>query len=142
MASITSANAVFSLTVKDAGIAANLQGFSADDIFDTEQVEAGEAVIGVDGNLSTGFVYALIKQSISLQADSPSIVLFENWYGQERAAVDKYLASATVTLKSINRRFILTNGTLLTYSAMPDAKKLLSPRKFGLAWQSVLPAPM
>ena len=142
MANITSANAVFSLSVPDIGIAANLPGFAADDIFDTESVEAGEVQLGVDGYLSTGFVFAIIKQSISLQADSPSNALFEAWYAAERAAIDKYRASATVTLKSIGRVYALNNGTLVTYSPMPDAKKVLSPRKFGLAWQSITMLPI
>ena len=142
MANITSANAVFSLSVPDLNIAANLQGFAADDIFDTESVEAGEVQMGVDGILSVGFVYAIVKQSISLQADSPSNALFEAWFQAEQAAVDKYRASATVTLKSSNRIFVLTNGTLVSYAPIPDAKKVLSPRKFGLAWQSVQALPI
>lgn len=141
MSNITSANAVFTLTVAELGISANLQGFAADDIFDTEAIELGEVLIGVDGYVSSGYVHALVKQSIMLQADSPSIALFENWIASEQAAVDKYPASATITLKATGRIYTMNTGFLASASLIPDAKKVLQPRKFNLVWQSVTTTP-
>lgn len=143
MASITSVNAVYALMItKLIPAPIQLQGFAADDIFDTEALEVGEVLMGVDGFLSAGYVKHPIKQSITLQADSPSMKIFEAWYAGEKALGDKYFAQATVVLPAIKTIYTLTNGVLVMYAPIPDAKKVLQPRKFSLVWESVFGAPL
>ena len=143
MASITSANSIYHLSIKNLyAVPQQLQGFAADDIFDTEGIEAAEMMMGVDGRLSAGFVYVPIKQSISLQADSPSATLFEVWYAKQQAIRELYRASATIILPAVGMVYVCSNGVLTHYSPIPDAKKVLQPRKFGIAWESVVGAPV
>ena len=86
--SITSANALIVLTVPGVlAVATQLQGFAADDVFDTDDVEMAATLMGVDGILSGGFVYSMVPWNIALQADSPSMPVFEAWDQAQQAVV-------------------------------------------------------
>lgn len=143
MASITSANSIIMLSIASVYTTPQqLQGFAADDIFSFDTMEIAETMMGVDGKLSAGYVFVPVKWSISLQADSPSNAIFDNWRAAQVAAGDVYFASATVNLPSLRKTFDLVNGVLVSYPPVPDAGKTLKPRKFGLTWESVTPANM
>jgi hypothetical protein len=141
MASITSANAVLTLSI--GALYASPQqitNFATDDIFDVDPLQAAEAMMGVDGKLSAGLVFAEVQMKLALMADSPSIAIFENWYQTQRKVGDVYVAQAEITLSSVNRSFALTNGYLTTYPPVSSAKKVLQPRVFGLTWESIVPS--
>jgi hypothetical protein len=141
MATITAANAIFTLSISDLFPAPQrLQGFAADDIFDTDAIESAETLMGVDGVLSAGFVFVPVKQSISLQADSASNNLFETWWTTQQSVQDIFFASGIVILPGISKKFTMTQGALTTYAPTPGVKKLLQTRKYGITWQSVIPA--
>lgn len=132
---ITAANAVFQLFIPDVFPSPQqLQGFSADDIFDTESQEAVQTQMGVDGLLSAGFVFVETKQSITLQADSPSGSIFDQWRAAEKAALTAFAASATISLPSLGRKWTMTRGFLTAYKPIPGAGKILKPRTFGITW--------
>lgn len=142
MASITSTNVVFMLSINSLfQIPQQLQGFSVDDIFDTEAIDPAEIVMGADGKLSAGLIHVAIKQSFSLQADSQSNSLFEAWYAAQINAGDIYFSNATAYLPSISRAYVLRNGVLSSYPPLPDAKKILQPRKYSITWESVIGGP-
>jgi hypothetical protein len=141
MASITSINSVYIITIPNVIFPTQLQGFSADDIFGTDPLEVAETMMGVDGILSAGLINVPVQQGISLQADSASNAIFDTWYAQQRLIRDIYFANANVTLTSIGKKFALTNGALKTYPPLPDAGKVLKPRKFTIVWESITPAP-
>lgn len=141
--SITSANAVLMLGVTNLFPTPQLiQGFAADDIYDTEANEIGETMMGVDGYLSGGFVFTPVAQGISLMADSPSNTFFDSWANAERVARDKYTAFGTIYLQGTGKKYAMTKGFLISAPVLPDAKKVLQPRKFNLRWERVLPAPV
>lgn len=141
MPSITSANAVLVISVANLfPTPVQLQQFAADDIYTIDPLPAAEVVMGVDGRLSAGFVYAPVVQGISLQADSASNVLFDTWWAAERQARDKFFATGTITLTSIGRKYAMTQGALTTYPAIPDGARVLRPRKFHITWESIIPA--
>ena len=143
MGSITSANAVLTLTVPLLFPSPQqIQGFASDDIFDTDQIKSVEVMMGVDGVLSAGFVYVEITQNYALQADSASNEFFDTWWTQMQAAQDVYPANGNIQLPSIATKFTMTNGFLTGYKPLPDAKKLLQPRKFQIIWNRVAPAPI
>ncbi len=140
---ITAANAVFMLSVPGLFNAPiQLQGFSADDVFDTEAVEPAEIMMGVDGFMSAGFVFVPIKQSVTLQADSDSNDIFETWYANNSPPNDLFVANGSVILKSIRKSYTMTRGVLTSYPSISDAKKVLQPRKYGITWNRVQPAPL
>lgn len=139
--SITSANAIFTLVIASVfPVPVQLQGFSADDIFSTDPLEAAQIQMGVDGILSGGFVYNEVKQSITLQADSKSNQLFDAWYAAQLVAQDVFEAQGFVNLKAISKKYAMARGFLTSYPPMPDGGKVLKPRKFGITWNSISPA--
>lgn len=141
MASISAANAVVMLAIADLyTVPQQLQGFSADDIFDADAVDEVEVMMGVDGSLSGGYVPQPVKWRVTFQADSASIDMFEAWNAAQKASGDVYTASGIVTLSGTGRIYTMTKGFLTSYSPMPSAKKLLQPRSFGITWESVLGA--
>lgn len=141
--SITSANAVYMLAVLGVFPApVQLQGFGVDEAFDTEAVDAAEAVMGVDGKMSAGYTPFLTPQTITLQADSPSSFLFEDWLAAQKAVNDVLFADGTILLPSIGRSYTMTKGVLSRIPQVVGAKKVLQARQFRITWESVTPAPV
>lgn len=140
--SITSANAV--LTISQPILFSSpvqLQGFAVDDIYDMEQVKIIEALMGVDGVLSFGFIFVERLQNVTLQADSASNAVFDTINLQQNAAQDVYPVSGEIVLPGISTKFAMINGALQMYSPAPAAKKTLQPRKYQFVWNTVTPAP-
>lgn len=134
--SITAANAIFQLYIPDVfSSPQQLQGFAADDIFDTDDQELVQAQMGVDGQLSAGFVFVETKQSITLQADSASNDVFDQWNGAQQAALDAFPASAVIVLPAIGKKWQMTRGFLTSFKPIPGAGKVLKPRRFMITWQ-------
>lgn len=140
MATITSANAIYWLSIPAIfPVPQQLQGFAADEVFGTEPIPAGEALMGVDGVLSAGFVYAEKKQTIALQADSASNAIFDTWYNSEATLIDKFPASGLIHLPSLGLKFNMPKGFLMTYMPIPDAKRRLEPRRQVIFWEKMIP---
>lgn len=139
--SITSANAIIQITVANLyPTPQQLQQFSVEDIYDTDDIEPAEVMMGVDGVLTGGWVAAAVKQGFSLMADSPSNDLFEAVYRAQLAARDIYRFGASITLPSLGKAYTCTRGIMTGYKPIADAKKLLQPRKFTITWERVSPA--
>lgn len=139
---LTAANSVILLTIPSLfPVAQQLQGFSAEDVFDTDQLDTAETMMGVDGKLSAGWIPKEIKQTFSLQADSDSVAFFETWYASQQQARELYFASGAVSLPAVNRKYVMTKGVLTGFSAVPKAGKILQPRKFTITWEALYAAP-
>jgi hypothetical protein len=140
---ITSANAIYTLQVANLFTTPiQLQQFSADNVFGTEPLASAETSMGIDGNLSAGFVYVPVVQSVELQADSASNDLFDQWWQAMQIAQAIFPAQGLVTLLSIGKKWTLRNGVLTTFPPIPDAQKILRPRRFGITWERVSPSPI
>lgn len=143
MATITAANAAITLVIDGVfGSGQQLQGFAADDIFSTEQISPTDTIMGVDGFLSGGRVPNPIAWSISLQADSPSQFVFDNWYQTQQLIGETVIASGIVTLPAISMSYSLVKGFLTRYSPITDARRVLQPRRFTITWESVFGIPL
>lgn len=143
MADITAANAV--LTLSQAILfptPQQIQGFAADDVFDLDEIESMEVLMGVDGVMSFGYVWKVQPQTIMLQANSPSgPEFFDIVQSQQLAAQTAYPLDGVIILPAIGMKIILTNGVLTRYK-LPGAKKLIQPRRFGITWNLAVPAPV
>jgi len=138
---ITSANAILLLGVTGLfDIALQMQGFTAEDIFDAEGIDTAETVMGVDARLSAGWVATTKKMSISLQADSDSVDFFERWYSAERSVREKYFGFGSIYLRSVQKKYNLVRVVLKNYKPLPDGKKVLQGRKFMLEMQDIEPS--
>jgi hypothetical protein len=141
--SITSANAIFMLSVVGLyDTPQQLQGFAAEDIFDTPAIAPAETMMGVDGALSAGFVYVPIQQSIALMADSASNDLFEQWYAAQVAVSELFRCTGVIRIPSLGKSYQMANGVLTSYPTIADAKKVMQPRKYGITWESVTGVPI
>lgn len=143
MATITSSNSVFMLVI--AGlfpVPQQLQGYSADAAFETEAADVAEVVLGVDGIMSAGYVPYLVRQTISLMPDSASASLFETWQQAQKAAQEIYYANGEISMPSVSRRYILTNGVVTSHVAIPGARRVLQARNFIITWGDVSPVPI
>jgi hypothetical protein len=140
MNTITSADAIFTLSISDLfDSPVQLQGFSTDDIFTTQPVQSAEVMMGVDGFLSGGFVYNPFVQTIALQADSLSNLVFDQWHQGQQAVSEVYVANGVIILKAIRRKFTMSRGFLTSYPPAPDAAKTLRPRRYGITWNNMVP---
>lgn len=138
---LTSANVVLAISVANLfDTPQQIQGFASDEAFNFADVETSETVMGVDGILSAGWIPKELMQDITLQADSPSIQFFEDWYGNEQQARDLLIASGTVTYPSVGKEYNLVRGFLRTYNPAPQARKILQPRKFSIVWNYIQPS--
>lgn len=139
---ITSANSILMLTIPGVFPApVQLQGFATDDIFSMAEVDMAETLMGADARLSAGWVPAIKALDISLQADSLSNDFFDAWILAESIVHEKYPTNGTIRLLGTGRLYALTNGYLRKGNVMPDAKKVLQPRKFTIEFEAITGAP-
>jgi hypothetical protein len=138
---LTVANSTLAMTVEALfPQSQRLQGYAADDAFDFDNVESGEYSMGIDGKLSAGFVFNEIPFTITLQADSESLDMFETIWRYEVANRAKLGVDVTVTLPAVGKRYDLKGGFMRRYKA-PSGKKTLQPGvvEFVFARLSVSP---
>jgi hypothetical protein len=135
---ITSANSVFMIVVDS--IYPNpiqLQGYATDKAFVTDSLEIAETLMGVDGRMSAGYVPNPTKQTITLQADSPSKEIFNYLVQTMKTAREVFFISGTLILPATGESFTLNRGILTTVKQIPDAQKLLQPQDYIITWESV-----
>lgn len=135
---ITSANSVFTIVVPGLfPVPVQLRGYSSDRAFTTEAVDMAEVQMGVDGRMTAGFVPNPVKQTITLQADSPSKDIFTALIQAMKTAREVYFVSGSITLPSTREAFTLTRGILTNAKQIPDAQKVLQPVDYVITWESV-----
>ena len=135
---ITSANSVFTIVI--AGLfptPVQLQGYASDKAFTTEALDMAEVQMGVDGRMTAGFVPNPTKQTITLQADSPSKDIFTALIQATKTAREVFYISGTIALPSTGESFTLTRGILTNAKQIPDAQKVLQPVDYVITWESV-----
>lgn len=135
---ITSANSVFTLVVVGLFPApVQLRGYASDKAFTTEAVDLAEVQMGVDGRMTAGFVPNPVKQTITLQADSPSKDIFTAVIQAMKTAREVFYISGSISLPSTGESFTLTRGILTNAKQIPDAQKVLQPVDYVITWESV-----
>jgi hypothetical protein len=137
---ITSANSVFTITVPGLFPApVQLQGYSAERAWNSDQQDLAETQMGVDGRMTAGYVPNPVKQTISLQADSPSKAIFKAIAAAMQSSKDVYYISGAIDLPSTGESFSGVRGVLVNFKPLPDAAKVLQPMDFAIVWESLLP---
>lgn len=143
MNTITSANSVLTLTVPGLlPVPFTVQGYGTDDAFATEQVQSAETMMGVDGKMSAGFTPFITPMTITLQADSPSIEVFDSWLGAQAVAKELFFAQGALSLPSVGKTYVMTKGALSRITQVPAGKKVLQPVTYQIDWESVTPTPL
>lgn len=140
---ITSADAVLILSSSDFALAAfQVQGFQADAAWAFEDADIAQHVRGVDGKLSGGFIYGDLPMTISLQADSSSIDVFEALVLASKASKTVYRVNGVLTLNSVGKSFTMSRGILTRYTSGPTGQKVLQGSAYTIQWEDVLPTPL
>lgn len=141
MATLTVANSAFTLIVPAVfAVPVPMQGYSADDAFDAENVAPSEVLMGVDANLSGGYVPYPVKLKFILQADSLSNYYMDAWRQAMDAAKDTFPANATIVAPSLGKIWTFTKGFLTGAMPMPAGKKLFQPQPYEITFQGIAAA--
>jgi hypothetical protein len=135
---ITSANSVFTLTIPSLfPVPVQLQGYAADRAFTTEATQMAEIQMGVDGRMTAGYTPMPVKQTITLQADSPSKDIFTILVTAMKTAREVFYLNGNISLPSTGETFAMTRGILDTAKQVPDAQKVLQPLDYTITWKRV-----
>ncbi len=135
---ITSANSVLTLVI--AGLfpaPVQMQGYATDKAFTTEALDLAEVQMGVDGRMTAGYTPMQTKQTITLQADSPSKAIFTALIQAMKTAREVYYISGSLALPSTGESFTMTRGILTNAKQIPDGQKVLQPVDYVITWESV-----
>jgi len=142
MASLTAANSSFSLVIRSVfPTPQQLHGYGVDDAFSVSGIAPAEVAMGVDGVLSAGFIPTPKEMTITLQADSASNTIFDNWYQASEVLKEVIPADAVIIVPGISKMFTCVRGFLTGYSMMPDARRMLQARRYTITWQAIIGAP-
>jgi hypothetical protein len=90
--------------------------------------------------MSAGWIPHTYDQTISLQADSRSIAVFDAIQQASDVARTIFWLNAVIQIPGIGRSYVFSNGVLKNYKPLPDAGKTLQPVEFTITWESVKPA--
>lgn len=143
MSTLTTANSAASLVVRGLfPVPQHLQGYATDDSFATEDVQPMEVQMGVDGQLSAGFVPYPTAITFTLQADSPSTDMFDTVLEAQKAQKEGFIFDGTIIIQGTGAKYAMTKGFLTSATPMSTAKKMLQPRKFTITFQDVSKAPV
>lgn len=118
-----------------------IEGYSTDESFMAEDVTTGEAQMGVDGKLSAGFIPYPTVFKVTLQADSPSMAIFDNVLAAQQASRELYVFNGTILLQGNGDKYAMSRGFLLKASPMAGSKKILQPRSFEITFENCSKAP-
>ena len=141
MKTITSANSIFLLSVGTLfAVQQRIEGFAADTAWAFESVSNSEVLQGVDGKMSAGWVPHLTPMTITLQPDKSGWDVFLAWHTAEESIREKIFCDGTISIPSINRRYVLSNGVLTAYDPAPSAQKVLQQMTYKITWETVVPS--
>lgn len=151
---ITSANAVFTLTPQlgssalsgflptIAGVGFQLQGFATNDAFAAAAVQIAETRKGTDGKFSAGYVPYITNQTVTFQADSPSINILEALVNAQKTLRQPIFVDAVILLPAVGKSYALVNGVLANITPITPAKKVLEEMTYEFHWDDVTASPI
>ena len=143
MATLTVANSSFTISAPDVfPVPVPMQGYAADDAFDSENVVPNETLMGVDGNLSGGYVPYPVKLKFVLQADSPSNLFMDQLRQAMDGAQEAFIINATIVAPSVGKIWTFTRGFLTGAVPTAPGKKLFQPQTYEITFNSVSTAPV
>lgn len=135
---ITSANSVFTLLVASLfPVPVQLRGYASDRAFTTEAIDLAEVQMGVDGRMTAGYTPNPVKQTITLQADSPSKDIFTTMIQAMKTSREIFYISGTIALPSTGESFTMTRGILTNAKQIADAQKVLQPMDYVITWERI-----
>lgn len=160
--SITSANSVLTITATSRGVATGianatgssalaslsgalgvpntLQGWSADNAFSIDAQTVGVVVQGVDGRTHSGWVPHLVPFNVSLMPDSDSQDYLESLVTAQDLMRETFLITGSLIIPSIAKKYSLSNGTITSYTPIPQHGRVLAAQNMTITFSSISPA--
>lgn len=142
---ISSVSCTALLTVSGLLGPVKLSGWSADDIYEVEEVETAETKMGLDYVMSSGQIPYITKQTFSFMASSASVRVFLQWNAANTAAVKSgnspFTGILTLLVPSVSLKYTQTGGVLKKFPPIIGAGKTLKEQKFSIDWESVIAVP-
>jgi hypothetical protein len=139
---ITAADASIVLTCPPIFVTGqHIQGFAPDDVFEVPAQRIAQVEMGVDGFLATGYIFVAFPWNFTLQASSPSVEVFDAVKSAQDAALTTFFWQGLISAPALGTTWTLIDGTLVDYAAAPPARQVFQPRKFGMVWRRIVPAP-
>ena len=119
------------------------EGYSADNIFTSEQPDLVETRIGVDGKLSAGYTPAVNSITYHFEASSQNAAYFRGVASSVKLTKTPMPVVNTVTLPALGVRFVI-NGVIKNIKSLPDAGKVAEPWtvQIDFADGDLVPMPM
>jgi hypothetical protein len=140
---LTTANSALLLMVRGLfPVPQAIQGYATDDSFAVDNVKPVETYMGVDGKLSGGYVPFPTIMTITLQADSDSVGMFDTVLAHQKANNEALIFDGTLFVQGTNEKNAMTKGFLTDVTPTSTAKKTLQPRTFEITWESMTKAPV
>lgn len=138
MSTITSANGVFTIVIDPIyPSAVTLQGFGVDDAFSSESIEKTLIQVGVDGQAALAYVFRTIPVNITLQSNSPAVEIFNRWANTMDSIREALPCNAVLELPAIGKRYVMTEGALTGYTAVPTATETLNNIPFTITFAKI-----
>ena len=143
MSTLTTANSSLYIVVRGLfPIPQKIEGYATDDSFAVEDVNPSQLEMGVDGKLSAGYVPYPTPLVIMLQADSPSIPMFDTVLAAQVANKELFIFDATLNIPGLGNKYAMVKGYLGDMTPAPTGKKILQPRKFSITFEGFTPSPI
>lgn len=141
MSFITSADAVFTITIKNLFNAPiTLENWESDKAWEAQDRNISETKMSIDGKLNIGYIPSPINQTLHFSANSKSLIVFDSLATATEQMRTPYMINGELSLKGLGRKFTFSNGVLVSYAPLPDGGKTLGGRKVTLTWESIIPA--
>ena len=115
----------------------NFEGYSADSELSAEMVKIVETRMGVDGQLSAGYVPAIKRFTVDFEASSSSIWPLMILARLIESAKTPQPVVITITIPAVEKKFICS-GYLTDYPPVLNIKKTLDPLSFGFDFQDII----
>lgn len=138
---ITSANAKVMLTVENLypnGV--QLEGFSTDNSFASDDETIAETHMSVDGKLTSGVTPNPVVVTITLDAGSDSYEYMLNLYNTTKLNMTSLKCDMQITVPALKTEYFLKKGALTQGKPLPNGGKVLENTTWQFTFESCKPS--
>lgn len=122
------------------GVPVTLQGWAADQAFSIDRQNTAEVVLGVDGQMHTGWVPSLVPLNVSLMPDSDSQDYMEEIFTIQKEMREVLLITGVLIIPALGKKYALSNGVLNGYTPIPSHNRVLAAQGSTITFQTITPA--
>ena len=114
-----------------------LEGFSTDSAVSADGIEITETRRGVDGRMVAGVINNVQPVTIVLEANSPSLYVFETIRDAMKSNKKPYELTLTIHVPALEKTVVYRRGVLKNAPSIPAIAKTLQPTTWQMDFQEV-----